>query len=113
MKRTILTKLMQIESDMELKQQHEFMQQELEDRIYLKFNVEKDDYNHAINLHRLRESQQVQEKLSQIEEMVGEDFKERMRHIYQEDDGEGSRQFSDDDYGEYGEEEEMGHNYIA
>lgn len=58
------------------------MQQELEDRIFLKFEVEKDDYNHAINQHRLRENQTVQEKLGQIEDMVDDEFKERMRFIY-------------------------------
>ena len=92
---------MRIQSDQELRQQHEFMQQELEDRIYLKFNVEKDDYNHAINVHRLRESQQVQEKLEQIEDMVDEPFKERMRNIYQEDDGERSRELTLDYDNEY------------
>ena len=85
---------MRITDNDQLKQQHEFMQQELEDRIFLKFEVEKDDYNHAINQHRLRENQTVQEKLGQIEDMVDDEFKERMRFIYQEDDIEGSRNLS-------------------
>ena len=67
------------------------MEQKLEDLIFLKFGVEKDDYNHAINIHKLKEDMKVQEKLRQIEEMVTDEFQERMKLIYQEEEQDNSQ----------------------
>ena len=46
---------MDIEDNNELREEHTIMEQKLEDKIFLKFGVEKDDYNHAINIHKLKD----------------------------------------------------------
>ena len=39
------------------------MEYKLEDMIWKKFGVEKEDYNYAINMHKLKDDAEVQEKL--------------------------------------------------
>ena len=60
--------------------QFEYAVQEalLSDKIYLKFGVEKEEYNNAVIDHKLKDDPSVQLQLSAIDEMVDEDLKEKI-----------------------------------
>ena len=96
LKKDSLKEMMKIEDNKELKDQHQVMECKLEDRIFFKFQVEKENYNHAINIHKLKDDWKVQEKLREIEDMVTPEFQERMHLILQSDYSEEHREAIDD-----------------
>ena len=69
-----------LNSTPETQLQAEYAVQEalLSDRIFLKYGVEKEEYNKAIMEHKLKDDPKVQRKLNEIDSMVDEDLKQKI-----------------------------------
>jgi len=79
LKKESMRHLMSIQDAQEFQNEYQVWDPKLKDMVFLKFGIEKDEYNNAANCHKLMEMEEVQAKMQEIEDMMDQDpnFRER------------------------------------
>ena len=61
-----------------IQQEYTIQEALLQDKIFLKFGIEKEEYSRAIDKHKLKDDLSVQMQLDEINSMINEELKEKI-----------------------------------
>ena len=92
--------LMSIQDPIDFQNEYQVWDPKLKDMVFLKFGIEKDEYNNAANCHKLMEMEEVQAKMQEIEDMMDKDpdFRARAMAALQGQDGSEYPDSQDDEF---------------